>query len=200
VFTDVAGELGHEALAEAHDLIVGFALGIEVGASLATANRQVGQSVLEDLLEPEELDDPQIDGGVEAQTPLVGPERAVEFDPEAAVDLDLVVIVKPGHAKDDLPFRLADPTDDLVLGELRVALEYGSEAVEDLANRLVELQLPGVPRQHLPVDRLQPLVDFCVHPLFLAVSWIDLCPSQIDHCARIRAILRSFLGRVHPGG
>jgi hypothetical protein len=54
---DVLAELGHEALAEAHDLGVGLALGVEVRAALAAADGQRGEGVLEDLLEAEELDD-----------------------------------------------------------------------------------------------------------------------------------------------
>ena len=57
VGADMAVELGHEALAEAHDLAVALALGIEVGAALAAAHRQAGQRVLEGLLEGEELED-----------------------------------------------------------------------------------------------------------------------------------------------
>jgi hypothetical protein len=74
VGADVAEELGHEALAEAHDLGVGLALGIEVGAALAAAHGQGGQGILEDLLEAEELEHAEVDGGVEAEAALVGPE------------------------------------------------------------------------------------------------------------------------------
>ena len=47
---DVAGELGHEGLAEAHDLALGAAMRVEVGPALAAADALVGQGVLEDLL------------------------------------------------------------------------------------------------------------------------------------------------------
>ena len=47
--TDVLAELGHEGLAEAHDLVVRLALGVEVAAALAAAHRQRGQAVLENL-------------------------------------------------------------------------------------------------------------------------------------------------------
>ena len=65
-------ELGHEALAEAHDLSVGLALGVKVGAALAAAHGQGGQSVLEDLLKAQELDDGQVDVLAEPQAALVG--------------------------------------------------------------------------------------------------------------------------------
>ena len=128
VLADVAVQLGHEALAEAHDLVVRLALGVEVGAALAAADGQAGQGVLEDLLEAEELDDAEVDRGVEAQAALVGPERGVELDAEAAVDLDLALVVLPRHPEDDLPFRLADALDDLALAELGVLGEHRSEA------------------------------------------------------------------------
>ena len=63
--TDVVGEFGHERLAEAHDLAVGTPVRVEVGATLAAADRQPRQRVFEDLLEAQELDDAQIHGGVE---------------------------------------------------------------------------------------------------------------------------------------
>ncbi len=74
VLAEVPVQFGHEALAEAHDLVVRLPLGVEVGAALAAADRQAGQGVLEDLLEAEELDDAEVDGRVEAQAALVGAE------------------------------------------------------------------------------------------------------------------------------
>src|SRR5699024_9100357 len=71
VLTDVAVQLGHEGLAEAHDLVIGAPLRIEVGATLAATDWQAGQGVLKDLLETEELDDAQVHGRVETQTALV---------------------------------------------------------------------------------------------------------------------------------
>src|SRR5690606_27181025 len=108
-------QFGHEALAEAHDLAVAAALRIEVRAALGAADRHAGQRVLEDLLEAQELDDPEVHGRVEAQAALVGAEHAVELHAEAAVDLHLAAVVLPRHAEDDLALRFADALDDLVL-------------------------------------------------------------------------------------
>jgi len=47
--TDVLAQLGHEGLAEAHDLVVGLALGVKVAAALAAAHGQGRQAVLQDL-------------------------------------------------------------------------------------------------------------------------------------------------------
>src|SRR5271169_6668241 len=46
---------------------------------------QRGQRVLEDLLKGEELQDAQIDRGMEAQAALVGADGAVHLDAEAAI-------------------------------------------------------------------------------------------------------------------
>ena len=55
VGTDVVTELKHEGLAETHDFSVALANGVEVRATLTTAHGQRGQSILEGLLETEEL-------------------------------------------------------------------------------------------------------------------------------------------------
>jgi hypothetical protein len=56
VCTNVAGELLHESIAESANLIVGFALGIKVATTLGASHVNPRESVLEDLLEPEELE------------------------------------------------------------------------------------------------------------------------------------------------
>lgn len=89
VGANVLAQLGHEGDAEAADLVVGLALGVEVGTTLTTTHVQAGQGILEDLLEAEELEDGQVDRGVETETTLVGAQGGVELDTEAAVDLDL---------------------------------------------------------------------------------------------------------------
>src|SRR3989304_677774 len=163
VLPDDPPQLDHEALAEAHHLAVGLPLRVEVGSSLRPADRKPREGILEDLLESEELDDSQVHGGVEPQSPLVRPQRAVELDAEAAVDLDLSPVVLPGDPEDQLPLRLADPLDDLRFGELRVLDEDRPQRLGDVLHRLVELGLPRVPLDHILVDRLQPLRQ--CHPL-----------------------------------
>src|SRR6266536_2554010 len=154
VLAEVAVQLGHEALAEAHDLPVGAALGVEVRAALAAADLHAGEAVLEDLLETEELDDPQVHRGVEAQAALVGPERAVEFDAEGPVDVDLAVVVLPGDLEDELPLGLAEPLDDLGLEVLGPLGQHGGEALEHLVDGLVELGLAGVAAEHVGIQWL----------------------------------------------
>jgi hypothetical protein len=51
----VAIQLGHKALAETHDLGVGLALGVEVGAALAAAHGQVVRLFLKICSKPRNL-------------------------------------------------------------------------------------------------------------------------------------------------
>ena len=176
VLAEVAVELGHERLAEPHDLGVRAALRVEVRAALGAADRHAGQGVLEDLLEAEELDDPEVDRWVEPQAALVGPERGVELDPEAPVDVHLSGVVHPRHPEDDLPLRLAQPLDDRRVGVLGVLRDHRAEAVQHLVDGLVELGLARVAAQHLVVDGVQLLVQHpCRFTLRCAVgrgSWV----------------------------
>ena len=139
------GELRHERLTEPHDLRVAPALRIEVRASLAAAEREGRQRVLEDLLEREELQHPERDGWMEAQTALVRAESAVHLHPDAAVHVDLARVVGPGDAEQDHALGLEDPLQDPALAVARVVLENGAEAREDLLDGLVEVRLARIP-------------------------------------------------------
>src|SRR5699024_9517177 len=90
---DVAVQSGQIALAEAHDLRVGLAGGVEVRAALAAADGQTGEAVLEDLLKAQELDDAGVDVGLEAQAALVGADGAVELAAVADVGVVVAVVV-----------------------------------------------------------------------------------------------------------
>jgi len=95
----VTRELLHECIAETADLVVGFAFRIKVGAALGTTHVDSGQGVLEDLLEPEELEDREIDGRVETKSSLVGAECRVELNAIATLDMGLSMIVLPDDAE-----------------------------------------------------------------------------------------------------
>jgi len=118
----VAVELGHERLAEPHDLVVGLAARVEVRTALTAADRHAREGVLEDLLKTEELDDAEVDARVEAQAALVGAEHRVELDTEAAVDLHVTGVVGPGHAEDDLALGFADALQHPPAGVLGASL------------------------------------------------------------------------------
>ena len=96
---DVAGKLGHKALAEPHDLGVGFALGVKVAAPLAAAHRQAGQAVFKGLLEGKKLDDRQVDARVQPQPALVGADGGVKLHAPAAVDMGFALVILPGDAE-----------------------------------------------------------------------------------------------------
>src|SRR5690606_22774584 len=81
VLAEVTVQLVHEALAEPHDLGFALAVRVEVAAPLGATDALRGQRVLEDLLEPEELDDRQVHRRVEPQSALVRAERRVELHP-----------------------------------------------------------------------------------------------------------------------
>ena len=154
VRANVAVELGHERLAEAHDLVVGLALRVEVGAALAAAHRQRGQRVLEDLLEAQELQHAQINRGVEAQAALVGADCGVVLDAEAAVDLDFALVINPRNAELDDALGLDDALEDLCFLVFRMRLDDRLEGVHDLGDGLDELGLIGVLRLNLVDDSL----------------------------------------------
>ena len=103
----MTAELGHEALAERHDLVVALALGVKVGTALAAADRQAGQGILEDLLKTEELDDSDVYGRVKADAALIGTDRGIELHAVAGVYLNLSVVVYPRNTELDLTLRLA---------------------------------------------------------------------------------------------
>ena len=138
-------ELGHEALAEAHDLHVGLALRVEVAAALASAHGQAGEAVLEDLLKAEELYYRKVDGRVEPDASLVGSDRGVELDSVAAVDLDLSLVVDPGNSEDDLAFGLYDALEHAVLFVDGVCLKDGFQREQHFVYCLQEFRLVGVP-------------------------------------------------------
>lgn len=63
------------------------------------------ESIFEDLLKPQELEDREVDGRVEPQTTFVGAKGRVVLDTEAIVGLDLEVVVFPDDAELDDPLR-----------------------------------------------------------------------------------------------
>ncbi len=89
--------------------------GIEVGAALAAAHRQSREGILEDLLEGEEFENAEIDRGMKTQPAFVGPDRAVHFDAEPAVNADLAFVVLPRHAEHDDALRLDHALEDFGL-------------------------------------------------------------------------------------
>ena len=141
---DVPAQLGHEALAEAHDFVVALALGIEVRAALAAAHGQRGQRVLEHLLEGQELQDAEVDRRMEAQAALVGADGAVHLNAEAAIDLDIVMIVKPRHAEHDKALGFGDALKNFRGDVFRMSLQHRAQRLKYFLHRLMKFRLGGV--------------------------------------------------------
>ena len=156
--TDVTVKLRHEALAEAHDLAVGLALGVKVGAALATAHRERGEGVLEDLLKAEELHDGEVDGRMEAQTALVGTDRGIVLDTEAAVDLGHAVVVDPGDAELDNALRLDKALKQPVLFPLGVLVHDQLQRFKNLSDRLKEFRLMCIAALNVRIHLFQILI------------------------------------------
>ena len=142
----MAPEALHERLAEAAHLRVRLTLGVEVAAALATAHREAGERVLEDLLEAEELEDGLVDRGVEAEAALVRADRRVELHAEPALHVELARIIVPRDTELEDALWLDDGLrDGDVLG---VTLEDGLEGLDHLGRSLVELGLGRVAGLH----------------------------------------------------
>ena len=162
----MAVELRHEALAEAHNLPIALAFGVEVAAPLGSPQRQAGEAVFEDLLKAQEFQDGQVHCGVEPQAPLIGPNGGAELDPVAPVDPGAALVVDPGHPEADHPLRLHEGFDDAVCLVLRVVTHNQIQALQHLQHRLLELPLVRVPGKHLVIYILQICASHCEHPPF----------------------------------
>ena len=108
VGTDVSLELGHERLAESHDLCVALARGVEIASALSAAYRKTGKAVLEDLLETEELHNADIYRGMETETALVRTDSGIELNSVTAVDSDFAFVVDPGDSERYLSLGLGE--------------------------------------------------------------------------------------------
>jgi hypothetical protein len=82
---------------------------------------------------------------VEAEAALVGPDRTVEFDAEAAVHLDVALVVLPRDAEHELTFRFHEAFQDPAVLVFLVLLDHRLQGLQDLTNGLQEFRLSGVP-------------------------------------------------------
>jgi len=144
VRAEVAVQLQHQRLTEAHHLALALALGVEVRAALAAAHGQGGQRVLEGLLEGQELQDRQVHRGVEAHAALERADGRAVLHAEGAVDVGAAAVVGPGHAELDDPFRFHQAFEQAMPRVLRVLLQERPEAEGDFLDRLQELGLVRV--------------------------------------------------------
>lgn len=78
-----------------------------------------GKSILEDLFETQELQDGEVDTGVQTETTLVGAKSGVELHAVSTVDLELALVVFPGDTElDDALGDGGDLESALVIGVL----------------------------------------------------------------------------------
>jgi hypothetical protein len=119
----VPEQFGHERLAKAHDFRVGFSLGIEIRAALAATHRQTRQRVFKNLFEREELNNAGANRRMKAQAPFVRAERAVHLDTETSVNLNLALVIDPGHAELNHPLGFDKAVEDLSVTILFVAFD-----------------------------------------------------------------------------
>ena len=89
---------------------------------------------------------------MEADATLERADGVVELDPEAAVDVHLVLVIHPRHAEDDRALGLDHPLVDVGLDELRMALDGRFQGFHDLGHGLMELVLARVELLHLVDD------------------------------------------------
>jgi ABC-type sugar transport system substrate-binding protein len=73
--------------------------------------------------------------------------------------VDLAALVLPWHLEDQLALGLAEPLEDLGLQVLGMGGDGGLDAVEDLADGLVELGLGGIAAPDVVVDGFQLLTN-----------------------------------------
>ena len=137
-------KLGHECLAEAHDLAVALALGVKIRSALGAAHRQTGERVLEGLFKAEEFDDGGVYAGMQTQTALVRTDGGVELYAVAAVHTDLARIVDPSHAEGNKSFRFDKTLDNARLNKVGTHRKHRFNGFENLFYCLNELGFTGV--------------------------------------------------------
>ena len=183
VGTDVTIELGHEALAEPHDLGIGLAGGIEVGTALAAAHGEAGQAVFEGLLKAQELHDGLVHVGSETEAALVRTDGAVELNTERTIDFHFAGIVDPGYPELNDPLGLDKALQQGGLLVLGVLLNDLLQGTENLFHGLNEFLLIRIAALYI----LNNSLDVCVH----SDLHFEFC------CLRLHRIMQVSLHLYH---
>ena len=97
----MSAQLLHKRDTEPADLIVALSFGIKVAPTLSSTHIDASERILKRLFEPEELEDGQVDGRVQTQSALVGPESRVELDAITTLDVCFSLVVFPYDAELD---------------------------------------------------------------------------------------------------
>lgn len=131
--------------------MVALALGIEIRPALAASHWQAGQSILEGLLEGEELENAFRHRRMETNAALIGPDRIVVLNAPSALDADIAVIVLPADAEGDHPVRLGDSPKDLVMVIWFLVGDEVENILGDFLHRLNKFSLSRIAFLH-PLD------------------------------------------------
>ena len=86
---------------------------------------------------------------------FVGANCGVELNTVAAVDLNLAVVIHPGHTEANHTVRLHKGLDDTVFLILGMLIDDGVDAFQNLQDSLVEFFLVRIAGNHLSIDALQ---------------------------------------------
>jgi hypothetical protein len=78
---------------------------------------------------------------MKTQPPLVGTDGTVHFDPKSTIDMDLTLVVRPGHPKKDNPLRFDQSLQNFCAPIFRILVHHRLDGFNDFGNRLVELFL-----------------------------------------------------------
>ena len=120
VRSDMAVELCHESLAEAHHLSVALSSWREVGTALCTTHRQRGKRVLECLFKCEKLQDSEIYRLMESYASLIRAYHVVVLHAVTHVGLHVALVVYPRHTEGDYSVRNAEALDKVGAVKLRM--------------------------------------------------------------------------------
>ena len=86
---------------------------------------------------------------MEPQAALVRADGAVHLNAKPAINMDIAMVVSPGNAKHNHPFRFDDALKYLLVPILRVLLEHNRQRIENFLDRLMKLRFGRVLRLHL---------------------------------------------------
>ena len=86
---------------------------------------------------------------MKTQTAFVRADCAVHLNAKPAINMKTAVVVSPGNAKHDHPFRFDDALKDLLASILRVLLEHNRQRIENFPDCLMKLRFGRVLRLHL---------------------------------------------------
>jgi hypothetical protein len=81
---------------------------------------------------------------METQTALIRTDRGVKLNAVASVNLNVAVIVNPGHTENDRALRLYHALNDSGFNNVGALLDHRLERFQNLFNGLMKLRLIGI--------------------------------------------------------